>query len=247
MASSARRGPVSADNRWPRRHVGYDRDPGRDDRCGPATAVSRTQRAFEERRVNGAHRFPVRRGRRCLRIAHCREPAIVVGHEPPPAPVQTPEHTPERHSRLRLLIDSAQTVEAEPPPLVATDEPSHHVTEIAVLDTVAADPAAGGPEPIASGPQPAAEALDTEILAFFVEEASELLSAIGSGLRAWRANPSDNGASQQLLRVLHNFKGSAHTVGAVHLCRLAHDMEGPRGSPGGPRRCTSLRCPQCPR
>lgn len=28
-----------------------------------------------------------------------------------------------------------------------------------------------------------------------------------------------------MLRVLHNFKGSAHTVGAVHLSRLAHDME----------------------
>ncbi|MCA1854241.1 MAG: Hpt domain-containing protein [Beggiatoa sp.] len=81
-----------------------------------------------------------------------------------------------------------------------------------------------GPEPIASVSEPA-EGLDTEILAFFVEEASELLSAIGSGLRAWRADPSDNGASQQLLRVLHNFKGSAHTVGAVHLSRLAHDME----------------------
>ncbi|MDQ3772878.1 MAG: Hpt domain-containing protein [Pseudomonadota bacterium] len=158
------------------------------------------------------------------------EPAIVVEHEPPPAPVQVPEHASERHSRLRLLIDSAQELLsnwptrrrpiAEPPALVATDEASHPVTEIAVPDIVAAEP-----EPITSRPQPAAEGLDTEILAFFVEEASELLSAIGSGLRAWRADPSDNGASQQLLRVLHNFKGSAHTVGAVHLCRLAHDME----------------------
>lgn len=80
-------------------------------------------------------------------------------------------------------------------------------------------------QPPSPGSLGTAEGLDTEILAFFVEEASELLSAIGSGLRAWRADPSDNGASQQLLRVLHNFKGSAHTVGAVHLCRLAHDME----------------------
>ncbi|MGH8585138.1 MAG: Hpt domain-containing protein [Gammaproteobacteria bacterium] len=158
------------------------------------------------------------------------EPAIVVEHEPPPAPVQAPEHASERHSRLGLLIDSAQELLsnwstrrrpiAEPPALVATDGASHPVTEIAVPDIVAAEP-----KPIASIPQPAAEGLDTEILAFFVEEASELLSAIGSGLRAWRADPSDNGASQQLLRVLHNFKGSAHTVGAVHLCRLAHDME----------------------
>lgn len=159
------------------------------------------------------------------------EPAIVVGHEPPPAPVQAPEHASERHSRLHLLIDSAQELLsnrstrrrpiAEPPALVATDEMSHPITEIAVPDIVTAM----GPEPIASGPQPTAEGLDTEILAFFVEEASELLSAIGSGLRAWRADPGDNDASQQLLRVLHNFKGSAHTVGAVHLCRLAHDME----------------------
>jgi chemotaxis protein histidine kinase CheA/ActR/RegA family two-component response regulator len=158
------------------------------------------------------------------------EPAIVVEHEPPPAPVQAPEHASERHSGLRLLIDSAQELVsnwstrrrpiAEPPAPVATDEASYPVTEMAVPDIVAPEP-----EPITSGPQPAAERLDTEILAFFVEEASELLSAIGSGLRAWRADPSDTGASQQLLRVLHNFKGSAHTVGAVHLCRLAHDME----------------------
>ncbi|MGH8576124.1 MAG: Hpt domain-containing protein, partial [Gammaproteobacteria bacterium] len=84
------------------------------------------------------------------------EPAIVVGHEPPPAPVQTPEHAPDRHSRLCLLIDSAQEllsdwstrrrpiVEAEPPPLVATDEPSHQVTQITVPDIVVADPAALG-------------------------------------------------------------------------------------------------------
>jgi chemosensory pili system protein ChpA (sensor histidine kinase/response regulator) len=162
-------------------------------------------------------------------------PAIVVGQEPPPAPVQAAEHASERHSRLRLLVDSAQELLsnwstrrrpiADPSALVATDETSRPVTEIAVPDIVVADPAAVGPEPIASGRQPVAEGLDTEILAFFVEEASELLSAIGSGLRAWRADPSDNGPSQQLLRVLHNFKGSAHTVGAVHLSRLAHDME----------------------
>jgi chemosensory pili system protein ChpA (sensor histidine kinase/response regulator) len=150
------------------------------------------------------------------------EPAIVVEHEPPPAPVQAPEHASERHSSLRVRSNwsTRRRPIAEPPALVATDEASHPVTEIAVPDIVAAEP-----EPITSGPQPAAETLDTEILAFFVEEASELLSAIGSGLRAWRADPSDTGASQQLLRVLHNFKGSAHTVGAVHLCRLAHDME----------------------
>ena len=163
------------------------------------------------------------------------EPAMVVGHEPRPAPVQVREPASERHGRLHLLIDSAQELLsnwstrrrpiAEPPALVATDDTSHPVTEIAVPDIVAVDPATAGAEPIASGPQPAAEGLDTEILAFFVEEASELLSAIGSGLRAWRADPGDNDASQQLLRVLHNFKGSAHTVGAVHLCRLAHDME----------------------
>ena len=163
------------------------------------------------------------------------EPAVVVGHEPPPAPVQVPERASERHGRLSLLIDSAQELLsnwstrrrpiAEPPALVATDETAHPVTEIAVPDIVASDPATAGPEPIASGPRPAVEGLDTEILAFFVEEASELLSAIGNGLRAWRADPSDNGASQRLLRVLHNFKGSAHTVGAVHLSRLAHDME----------------------
>ncbi len=165
-------------------------------------------------------------------------PADCAGHDTPSAPASAADLTPERHSRLRSLMDSAQQllsdwsgrrkamVEDETLPESIDEEPAAPDPAVpvpgdgvVVLETNGLDPHDPLPEPGGT------EDLDSEILAFFIEESSELLSAIGSGLRAWRTDPGDGAAPQQLLRVLHNFKGSAHTVGAVHLSRLAHEME----------------------
>ncbi len=161
-------------------------------------------------------------------------PSDCASHDPPPDAASAPEH----HSRIRLLMDSAQQllsdwssrrnagkegdisaeitsegpVTVAPTTLVPGDEGIAPETKVLHPDT-----------PIAGPDQ--TEAIDTEILTFFIEEASEFLSAIGSGLRDWRSNPSDAGAGRQLLRVLHNFKGSANTVGLSYLSRLAHEME----------------------
>ena len=98
-----------------------------------------------------------------------------------------------------------------------------------VVCNTATDPAPLMPgQPVAS---PVAamhenEGADAELLSVFVEEAGECIAAIGAGLRAWRADPSEREAPQALLRVLHNFKGSAHTAGVTDIGDLVHHLEG---------------------
>ncbi|MDQ3562788.1 MAG: Hpt domain-containing protein [Pseudomonadota bacterium] len=70
------------------------------------------------------------------------------------------------------------------------------------------------------------EGADAELLSVFVEEGGECIAAIGAGLRAWRADPSEREAPQALRRVLHNFKGSAHTAGVMDIGDLVHHLEG---------------------
>ena len=67
--------------------------------------------------------------------------------------------------------------------------------------------------------------LDPELLPVFLEEAGELVPAIGDTLRAWRANSADASLGQQLQRLLHTLKGSARMAGAMGLGELTHHME----------------------
>ncbi|MGH8510667.1 MAG: Hpt domain-containing protein, partial [Gammaproteobacteria bacterium] len=69
-------------------------------------------------------------------------------------------------------------------------------------------------------------AADANLSSVFVEEAEECIAGIGAGLRAWKANPSEREAPQALLRVLHNFKGCAHTAGVTDIGDLVHLLEG---------------------
>ena len=68
--------------------------------------------------------------------------------------------------------------------------------------------------------------IDEQLLPVFLEEAQELVPAIGGDLRDWKANPADEGASQSLRRALHTLKGSARMAGAIRLGELTHLMEG---------------------
>jgi len=69
-------------------------------------------------------------------------------------------------------------------------------------------------------------AADADLSSVFVEEAEECIAGIGAGLRSWRADPPEREAPQALLRVLHNFKGSAHTAGVTDIGDLVHHLEG---------------------
>jgi chemosensory pili system protein ChpA (sensor histidine kinase/response regulator) len=67
--------------------------------------------------------------------------------------------------------------------------------------------------------------LDADLLPVFLEEAADLMPAIGDGLRKWQQNPADTGPAQNLLRILHTVKGSARMAGAMRLGQHTHDIE----------------------
>ncbi len=69
------------------------------------------------------------------------------------------------------------------------------------------------------------DALDEELLPFFVEEAQELLPQLQSRLRDWAQRPGDPAAPSACMRSLHTLKGSARLAGAMRLGELAHRLE----------------------
>ena len=67
--------------------------------------------------------------------------------------------------------------------------------------------------------------LDADLLPVFLEEAADLLPAIGTALRKWQQNPADSAPAQNLLRTLHTVKGSARMAGAMRLGQHTHEIE----------------------
>ncbi|MGH8699192.1 MAG: Hpt domain-containing protein, partial [Burkholderiales bacterium] len=67
--------------------------------------------------------------------------------------------------------------------------------------------------------------IDADLLPVFLEEAQELVPAVGQGLRDWRSNPGNAAAGNALQRTLHTLKGSARMCGAMALGELTHHME----------------------
>ena len=86
-------------------------------------------------------------------------------------------------------------------------------------------PAAAVRESAAEAPLAEPEALDAELLPVFVEEAEDMLPAIGEQLRAWSLQPANPALPQQLMRALHTVKGSARMAGAMALGQGVHEME----------------------
>jgi chemosensory pili system protein ChpA (sensor histidine kinase/response regulator) len=67
--------------------------------------------------------------------------------------------------------------------------------------------------------------IDAQLLPIFMEEAQELVPAVGQTLRDWREHPENHAAGHALQRVLHTLKGSARMCGAMALGELTHSME----------------------
>ena len=86
-----------------------------------------------------------------------------------------------------------------------------------------------GPLAPASEPQ-APELIDPLLLPVFLEEAQELIAGIGETLlvlsEGGQPGAVDASLLAELARPLHTLKGSARMVGALHLSRCLHDMEG---------------------
>ena len=69
------------------------------------------------------------------------------------------------------------------------------------------------------------EPLDAEIIEIFLEEAGEVLEAIGAQLPAWREAPGPGVPLTELRRAFHTLKGSGRMVGAQVLGELAWSVE----------------------
>jgi chemosensory pili system protein ChpA (sensor histidine kinase/response regulator) len=67
--------------------------------------------------------------------------------------------------------------------------------------------------------------LDPELMQIFLDEAHELVPAVGAALRDWRDNPDNPTLGQALQRVLHTLKGSSRMAGAMAIGELTHHME----------------------
>ena len=67
--------------------------------------------------------------------------------------------------------------------------------------------------------------LDPQLLPLFLEEANDLLPAIGAALRNWRASSGETALGQSLQRLLHTLKGGARMAGAMGIGELTHHIE----------------------
>ena len=158
--------------------------------------------------------------------------------------LRLPEPAPDLVARLEEAGMAAPGAAAEPAAAadtltLAMDEQAPELDFSALgaaaesADAPAAEeafaPAAAAPAvedvPLELGEARIDDDLDPQLLPIFLEEAQELMPAIGAGLRDWRDHPDNVAVGHSLQRVLHTLKGSARMAGAMGIGELTHAME----------------------
>ncbi|TAK86513.1 MAG: response regulator [Betaproteobacteria bacterium] len=129
---------------------------------------------------------------------------------------EAPSEAGAQIGRLKGL--TARLGSNPPPPLETT-------TPVAPVAPVAQAAPAPAPKPDGRAKRVMRDDIDEQLLPVFLEEAQQLVPAIGGDLRDWKANPADEKVSQSLRRALHTLKGSARMAGAIRLGELTHIME----------------------
>jgi chemosensory pili system protein ChpA (sensor histidine kinase/response regulator) len=128
---------------------------------------------------------------------------------------------------LKAMVDALIRREAPAP----GEEAARRLREIVARFEARPAPPVEAKATPAPAPAPAREKrlmrddVDAQLLPVFLEEAQELVPHIGSDLRDWKGDPSDEKVSSSLRRLLHTFKGSARMAGAIRLGELCHLME----------------------
>ena len=146
------------------------------------------------------------------------------------------EPVKEAVGKLREMVAALARHQA-PAPAIEAARALHELTarlQVPPAPPVELEPAQPAPVP-AAAPAPAAKSgkdlrvmkddIDQQLLPIFLEEAETLVPHIGSDLRDWKANPSDQNISDSLRRGLHTLKGSARMAGAIRLGELTHIIE----------------------
>jgi chemosensory pili system protein ChpA (sensor histidine kinase/response regulator) len=113
-----------------------------------------------------------------------------------------------------------------PAPQAAPPAPASNVVTLRSTDEPAEAPAVEVEEiPVERRTRRLDDDIDPDLLPIFLEEAQELVPAVGQGLRDWRTHPDNAAAGNALQRTLHTLKGSARMCGAMALGELTHHME----------------------
>ena len=114
-----------------------------------------------------------------------------------------------------------------PPAPTAAAAAASNVVTLRTTDDPAAEPPAVEVEeiPVERRTRRLDDDIDADLLPVFLEEAQELVPAVGQGLRDWKSNPGHAAAGNALQRTLHTLKGSARMCGAMALGELTHHME----------------------
>jgi chemosensory pili system protein ChpA (sensor histidine kinase/response regulator) len=127
----------------------------------------------------------------------------------------------------RPPADRPPTPKAVPPAPTAAPAPTNNVVTLRTSDEPAAEPPAVEVEeiPVERRTRRLDDDIDADLLPVFLEEAQELVPAVGQGVRDWKSNPGQAAAGNALQRTLHTLKGSARMCGAMALGELTHHME----------------------
>ncbi|MDB5936658.1 MAG: hybrid sensor histidine kinase/response regulator, partial [Massilia sp.] len=180
------------------------------------------------------------------RLVELREQLGALGEEPPEVAAQASEPTDAVEHVFDDSFDEPMLLQAAPDGALALPLPREDHDDIAdepeLAPELIAEPQ---PEPtplpvvapavldieraleVTTAPMETvySDDLDPDLLPVFLEEAVDLMPAIGDGLRKWQQNPADTGPAQNLLRTLHTVKGSARMAGAMRLGQHTHEIE----------------------
>ena len=130
------------------------------------------------------------------------------------------ENEEEPEPEMQLLLDQEPALESGPELTAEIPAP--------VADTISA----AVPQRIIDASEDnidddidAVDLLDVDLFPIFEEEALELLPKLANALRQWTADPDNQAARSEVLRVVHTLKGSARLAGAMRMGEMTHRME----------------------
>lgn len=117
-------------------------------------------------------------------------------------------------------------------PAFSSNEPEAGIVDAAVQEPATLAPSADRnaehsalPAGQQNAPSQLQDHLDPELFEIFREEAETLMTQLSAAMRQWAARPDNEGARQEIMRLLHTFKGGARLAGAMRLGEMAHEME----------------------
>ncbi|UPQ84926.1 Hpt domain-containing protein [Pseudomonas knackmussii] len=104
-------------------------------------------------------------------------------------------------------------------------EPAMSLEDVMAAPVVSINPPAQHVPPSLLPPPEGEEPVDEDLLEVFVEEAAEVLEAIGEYLPRWCADTADKNALGEVRRAFHTLKGSGRMVRALVIGELAWSVE----------------------